>query len=115
MIYVRIPLSLRNFGDLLHERGIDVTHESVRYCWHHDEIFVKNNGQRHYLWRAVDHEGKVLEGYVTTTRVRKTASKFLRKTMRKHGRHEDNVTDRLRSYGAALKEIGAEDRQETRC
>ena len=139
MLYVRFPLSLRNVEDLLHERGIDVSHEAVRYWWHRfgpmfaaeirkrriegmrssrwrwhlDEVFVKINGERHYLWRAVDHEGEILESYVTKRRDKKAALKFLRKAMRKHGRPEVIVTDRLRSYGAALKEIGNADRQET--
>ena len=139
MLYVRFPLSLRNVEDLLHERGIDVSHETVRYWWHRfgpmfaseirkrriegmkssrwkwhlDEVFVKINGERHYLWRAVDHEGEVLESYVTKTRDKKAALKFLRKAMRKHGRAEAIITDKLRSYGAALKELGAEGLQET--
>ncbi|MFD1196645.1 IS6 family transposase [Seohaeicola saemankumensis] len=139
MLYVRFPLSLRNVEDLLHERGIDVSHEAVRFWWHRfgpmfaseirkrritgmkssgwrwhlDEVFVKINGERHYLWRAVDHEGEVLESFVTKTRDKKAALKFLKKTMRKHGRPEVIVTDLLRSYGAALKEIGAAHRQET--
>jgi putative transposase len=139
MMYVRFPLSLRNVEDLLHERGIDVSHETVRYWWqrfgpmfaseirkrriegmqssrwrwHLDEIFVKINGERHYLWRAVDHEGEVLESFVTKTRDKKAALKFLRKAMRKYGRPEVIVTDKLRSYGAALKEIEAGDRQES--
>ena len=74
---------------------------------------MKVNGERHYLWRAVDHEGEVLESFVTKMRDRKAALKFLRKAMRKHGRPEVVVTDRLRSYGAALKEIGALARQKT--
>jgi putative transposase len=84
-----------------------------QWRWHLDEVFVKINGQRHYLWRAVDHEGEVLESYVTKTRDKKAALRFLRKAMRKHGQPKLIVTDRLRSYGAALKEIGAADRQET--
>uniref|UniRef100_UPI00359477E5 IS6 family transposase n=1 Tax=Blastomonas sp. TaxID=1909299 RepID=UPI00359477E5 len=125
MLYVRFPLSLRNVEDLLHERGIDVSHEAVRYWlhrfgplfaveirkrrivgmkssrwrWHLDEMFVRINGERHYLWQAVDHEGEVLESFVTKTRDKKAAIKFLRKAMRKHGRPEVIVTDRLRSYG----------------
>jgi putative transposase len=67
----------------------------------------------HYLWRAVDHEGEVLESYVTKTRDKKAALKFLRKAMRKHGRCERYVTDKLRSYGAAMKDLGVEGRQET--
>lgn len=74
---------------------------------------MKINGERHYLWRAVDHEGEVLETYVTKTRDKKAALKFLKKAMRKHGQPEVIVTDKLRSYAAALKEIGTEARQET--
>ncbi|MDU8914061.1 IS6 family transposase [Aestuariicoccus sp. MJ-SS9] len=139
MLYVRFSLSLRNVEDLLHERGVEISHETVRYWWyrfgpmfaseirkrriegmkssrwrwHLDEIFVKINGERHYLWRAVDHEGEVLESFVTKTRDKRAALKFLKKAMRKHGQPEVIVTDKLRSYGAALKELGADDRQET--
>ncbi|MEO9573287.1 MAG: IS6 family transposase, partial [Tateyamaria sp.] len=139
MLYVRFPLSLRNVEDLLHERGIDVSHETVRYWWnrfgpvfaaeirkrriegmksskwrwHLDEMFVKINGERHYLWRAVDHEGEVLESFVTKTRDKKAALKFLNKAMRKHGCPDVFVTDLLGSYGAALKDIGLANRQET--
>jgi len=141
MLYVRFPLSLRNVEDLLHERGVDISHETVRYWWHRfgpmfaseirkrriegmkssrwhwhlDEVFVKINGERHYLWRAVDHEGEVLESFVTKTRDKRAALKFLKKAMRKHGQPEVIVTDKLRSYGAALKEIGAGDWQQTGC
>ena len=139
MLYIRFPLSLRNVEDLLHERGVDVSHETVRFwwhrfgpmfaaeirkrriegmrssrwCWHLDEMFVKINGERHYLWRAVDHEGEVLESFVTKTRDKKAALKFLKKAMRKHGEPEVVVTDKLRSYRAALQDIGAGERQET--
>ncbi|WP_299355772.1 IS6 family transposase [uncultured Shimia sp.] len=140
MLYVRFPLSLRNVEDLLHERGIEVSHETVRFWWnrfgpmfaaeirrnrisrmqsysnwrwHLDEVFVKINGETHYLWRAVDHEGEVLESYVTKRRDRKAALKFLRKSMKRYGRPEVIVTDKLRSYGAALKDIGNARRQET--
>ena len=74
---------------------------------------MKLNGEGHYLWRAVDHESEVLESFVTKMRDKKAALKFLRKAMDKHGRPEVVVTDRLRSYGAALTEIGATARQET--
>jgi putative transposase len=87
--------------------------KSSRWRWHLDEMFVKINGEMHYLLRAVDHEGEVLESFVTKTRDKKAALKFLKKAMRKHGKPEAIVTDRLRSYGAALKEIGAEEKQET--
>jgi putative transposase len=76
-------------------------------------VFVKINGETLYLWRAVDHEGEVLESYVTKRRDRKVALKFLRKSMKRHGRPEVLVTDKLRSYGAAMKDIGNADRQET--
>lgn len=92
MMYVRFPLSLRNIEDLLFERGIDICHETVRFWWnrfgpmfasqirrqrvsqmrgfchwrwHLDEVFVMINGEQHYLWRVVNHEGEVLESYVT--------------------------------------------------
>ena len=74
---------------------------------------MKINGERHYLWRAVDHEGEVLESFVTKTRDAKAAFKFLKKAMRKHGQPEVIVTDRLRSYGADLREISAADREVT--
>ena len=139
MLYVRFPLSLRNVEDLLHERGVDVSYESVRYWWHRfgsqfaseikkrraggmqssnwkwhlDEVFVKINGERYYLWRAVDHEGEVLESYVTKKRDKKAALKFMKKAMRRYGSPNEIVTDRLRSYSAAAKELGCADRQVT--
>lgn len=140
MMYIRFPLSPRNVEDLLHERGIDITHETVRFWWnrfgpmfaseirrrraqrmrawpqwqwHLDEVFVKINGRTHYLWRAVDHEGEVLEAYVTKTRDRKAALRFLRKAMKRYGNPKIVVTDRLKSYRAAMKEIGNSNRQET--
>ena len=104
---LRFPLSLRSVEDMLHERGIDICHETVRFWWnrfgplfaaeirkkrvlqlrahsnwqwHLDEVFVKINGETHYFWRAVDHEGEVLESYVTKRRDRNAALKFLRNT-----------------------------------
>jgi putative transposase len=139
MLYIRFPLSLRNVEDLLHERGIEICHETGRFCWnrfgpifaaeirrrrvdhmskcrkwkwHLDEIYVKINGEMHYLWRAVDHEGEVLESYVTKSRDRKAAWKFMKKSMRRHGRPETIVTDKLRSYGAELKDLGRGDDRE---
>ena len=133
MMYVRFPLSLRQVEDLLHERGINICHETVRFWWnrfgptfaaeirkkrsatlravpqwrwHLDEVFVKINGEMHYLWRAVDHEGEVLEVIATKRRDRKAALKFLKRTMKRYGRPEVIVTDRLRSYRAAMREIG---------
>ena len=74
---------------------------------------MKINGQMRYLWRAVDQEGEVLESFVTTTRDKAAALKFIKKMMKRHGRTKAVVTDRLRSYGAALKEIGGADLQVT--
>ena len=76
-------------------------------------MFVKINGETHYLWRAVDHEGEVLESYVTKRRDRKAALKFIRKSMKRFGKPKVIVTDKLRSYGAAMKVIGNADKQET--
>ena len=108
MMYIRFPLSLRQVEDLLHERGIDICHETVRawwnrfgpmfaaeirkkrvvahrnwtqWRWHLDEVFVRINGETYYLWRAVDYEGVVLEAFVTKRRDRNSALRFLRKTM----------------------------------
>jgi putative transposase len=81
--------------------------------WHMDVVFVRINRETHYFWRAVDHEGEVLESYVTKCRDRKAALKFLRKSMRRHGQPHVIVTDKLRSYGAAMKVIGNSGRQET--
>jgi putative transposase len=138
MMYVRYPLSLRNVEDLLAERGIDICHETVRlwwnrfgpmfaaeikkrrlenrrgipeWRWHLDEVFVKINGELHYLWRAVDHEGEVLEVVATKRRDRKAALGLLKTLMKKYGRPHAVVTDRCRSYGAAMKEIGNADHQ----
>ena len=65
--------------------------------WHLDEVFVKINGERFYLWRAVDHEGEVLECYISKRRDRHAAKKFLIKTMRKHGSPRIITTDKLAS------------------
>jgi len=140
MLYIRFPLSLRNVEDLLHERGIDVSHETVRFWWHRfgpmfaaeirrkrveklrafsnlrwhlDEVFVKVNGERRYLWRAVDHEGEVLESVVTKRRNKKAALKFIRKLMRRYGRPREIVTDLLPSYRAALRDLGGAELQTT--
>ncbi len=75
-------------------------------------MFVRINGETHYLWRAVDHEGEVLEVFATKRRDRRAALKFLKRTMKRYGRPWAIVTDRLRSYGAAMKVIGIVDRQE---
>jgi putative transposase len=74
---------------------------------------VKINGERHYLWRAVDHEGEVLESYVSKRRDRKSPLKFLRKLMKRNGQPRIIVTDKLHSYRAAMMIIGNAERQET--
>ena len=135
MYYVRYPLSFRQVEDILHDRGIDICHETVRYWvgrfgskfaqeirkkragrhsnwqWHLDEVFVKINGDRFYLWRAVDHEGEVLESFVTKRRDKAAAKKFFIKTLRKHGSPKIITTDKLPSYQAAFRELGVADRQ----
>ena len=73
---------------------------------------MKINGVQHYLWRAVDHEGEVLESFVTKKPDKTAALKFLKKTMKRYGNPQVIVTDRCPSYGAAMKEIGNKDRQE---
>jgi putative transposase len=138
MMYIRYPLSLRQVEDLLFERGIDIRHETVRFwrnrfgpmfaseirkrrvhhrsysqwLWYLDEVFIRINGETHYLWRAVDHEGEVLEVFATKRRDRKVVPKFVKRTMKRHGQPWSVVTDRLRSYGAAMKVIGNVDHQE---
>ncbi|MFZ4746652.1 MAG: IS6 family transposase [Sphingomonas sp.] len=121
------------------ERGIDVCHETVRFWWnrfgpifaseirrqrvsrmrgfrywrwHLDEVFVRINGERHYLWRVVDREGEVLESYVTKKRDKVAALAFLKKALKRHGRVANIVTDGLRSYPAAMRALGNLDRRE---
>ncbi len=140
MLYICFPLSLRNVEDLLHERGIDVSHETVRYWWNRfgpvfasesrrkrvqqlsafskrkwyvDEVLVKVNGKRHYLWRAVDHEGEVLEAVVNKRRNKAAALGFLRKLTKRYDKAENVVTDRFTSYRAVLRELGANEKQQT--
>ena len=106
MMYVKYPLSLRNVEDLLAERRIDICHETVRFwwnrfgpmfaaeirkkrvdhmraythwLWHLDEVFVKIIGEKHFLWRAVNHEGEVLEAFATRTRDKAAFLKFLKR------------------------------------
>ncbi len=74
---------------------------------------MKVNGKRHYLWRAVDHEGEVLEAIVTKRRNKQAALKFLRKLMKRHGNAENVVTDHFASYRTALRELGANEKQQT--
>lgn len=139
MLYVRYPLSLRNVEDLLFERGYDFCHETVRlwwnrfgplfaaeirrrrvnhmrgfrhWRWHLDEMYVKMNGEMVYLWRAVDHEGEVLESYITKKRDKSSALAFMKKALKRHGSADTIVTDGLQSYPAAMAELGNQDRRE---
>ena len=136
LLYIRFPLSLRQVEDLLHERGIDISHETVRYWWNcfgpvfaaelrnkqrkmahqhvqwrwqMDEVFVRVNGERRYLWRAVDQEGEVLEVCFT----HRAALAFLKRALKRFGSPRTIVTDRLRSYCAALSDLGVGERQVT--
>jgi len=138
-MYVRYPLSLRNFQDLLAERGIDICHETVRHWWnsfgpmfaadvrrqrvsrmkgfrqwkwHLDEVFVKINGEMHYLCRAVDQAGEILESYVTKTRDKKAALRFMKKALKRQGSPAEITTDGLRSFKAAMSELGIEGKQQ---
>jgi putative transposase len=130
---------LRNVEDLLFERGIDLCHETVRlwwnrfgpllatdihrqrvnrmkgfrqWKWHLDEMYVKLGGEMVYLWRAVDHESETLESFVTRKRDKSAALAFMKKALKRHGRPEKIVTDGLRSYPAAMRELGNIDRRE---
>jgi transposase-like protein len=121
MMYVRYPLSLRNVEGLQAERGIDLSHETVRFWWnrfgpvfaaeirkrrvthmrgypqwrwHLDKPFVNINGKLCYLWRAVDHEGEVLEAVVTARRDKAAGLKLLKRIIKKYGRPQTIVTDR---------------------
>ena len=139
MLYVRFPLSLRNVEDLLFERGYDLCHETVRlwwnrfgpmfageirrkrvdrmrgfqqWRWHLDEMYVKLNGEMVYLWRAVDHEGEILESFITKKRDKPAALAFMKKALKRHGTPAAIVTDGLKSYRAAMTDLGNEQKQE---
>ena len=126
-LYFRFPLSYRDVKDLLAERGIDVSYETVRRWalkfghvrrlratrprpdarWHLDEVFVSIAGKRMYPWRAVDGEGEVLDIVVQSRRNKKAALKLMCRFLKKQGFVPDTfITDKLPSYGAALKELG---------
>ena len=128
-LYLRFTLSLRDVEELLAERGIGVTYETVRVwvarfgpliarrlrrrrgrpsnIWHLDEMFLKIAGRTMYLWRAVDGEGEVLDMLVQSRRDKRAALRLLRKLLRNQRMApEELVTDRLRAYGAAARELG---------
>jgi putative transposase len=127
-LYHRFNLSHRDVEDLLAERGITVTYETIRlWCIkfgakyarrlkrrHHgygdtffiDEIFVKINGKQHYLWRAVDQDGEVVDVYIQARRDGKAATGFFKRLLKSHGDEPRKiVTDKLRSYGVAHREL----------
>ena len=135
-LYFRFPLSYRDVEDLLAERGIDVSYETIRRwalkfgqayahelrrlrprpdCrWHLDEVFASINGRRIYLWRAVDSEGEVLDILVQSRRNKKAALKLMRKLLKKQGyAPTEVVTDKLPSYGAALRDLNMTEKHVT--
>jgi putative transposase len=128
-LYYRFPLSLRMVEELLAARGIDLTYETVRRWsesfglgiarrirsaalargdkWHLDEMVVTINGEKHWLWRAVDQHGAVLDMLVQTRRDKHAAKRLMRKLLKKHGRAPRVlITDKLRSYAAANRDLG---------
>ena len=134
-LYVRFTLSYRDVEDLLAERGLDISYETVRrwvlkfgpavarrlrQCrpkpsprWHLDDMAVRIAGEQMYLWRAVDDGGEVLDVLVQRRRDKAAALKLMRKLLRKQGFAPAVVTtDKLRSYGAAFAEIGLTARHE---
>jgi transposase-like protein len=134
-LYVRFTLSFRDVEDLLAEREIVVSYETVRRwvnhfgpkiaadlrkrrpkphtIWHLDEVYLKIDGRLVYLWRAVDAEGEVLDVLVQTRRNKRAALKLMRKLLKKYGFVPDKlVTDDLRSYGAAANDLGIAKRRE---
>ena len=134
-LYVRFTLSFRDVDDLLAERGILVSYETVRRwvnhfgpmiavdlrrrrskphtIWHLDEVYLKIDGRLVHLSRAVDAEGEVLDVLVQTRRNKRAASKLMRKLLKKYGFVPDKlVTDDLRSYGAAASDLGIAKRHE---
>jgi putative transposase len=123
-LYCRFNLSHRDIEDLLTERGITVTRESIRlWCikfgaiysrrlkrkhqgygdtFYIDEVFMKINGRQHYLWRAVDQDSEVIDVYLQATRDGVAAKRFFKRLLRRHGGgFRKIVTDKLRSYGVA--------------
>ena len=127
-LYYRFNLSHRDIEDLLAERGVIVTRESIRlWCikfgalyarrlkrkhrgygdtFYIDEVFVKINGKQYYLWRAVDQDGEVVDVYLQSKRDGAAAKRFFRRLQRSHGSEPRRiVTDKLRSYGVAHREL----------
>jgi putative transposase len=134
-LYLRFTLSLRDVEDLLAERGMKVSYETVRRwvnhfgpiiaaelrkrrpkphsIWHLDEVYLKIDGRMVYLWRAVDAEGEVLDVLVQSKRDERAALKLMRKLLKKYAIvPERMVTDDFRSYSAAVRDLGMENRHD---
>jgi putative transposase len=130
-LYYRFNLSHRDIEDLLAERGIIVSREAIRlWCmkfgaiyirrlkrkhrgfgdtFYIDEVFVRINGKQHYLWRAVDQDGEVVDVYLQRKRDGAAAKRFFKRLLRSHGGEPRKiVTDKLRSYGVAHRELAPE-------
>ena len=131
-LYYRFTLSLRDVEELLAERGIEVTYETIRQWgiqfgpaiardlrsrrprphsrWHMDEMFVSIGGKRVYLWRVLDHEGEVLDCLVQSRRNKRAAIKLMRKLLKKQGFVPTTiVTDHLAAYAAAMSDLRLSD------
>ena len=127
-LYFRFNLSHRDIEDLLAQRGIIVSYESIRlWCikfgriyarrlkrrhqgygdtFYIDEVFVKINGKQLYLWRAVDQDGDVIDVFLQSRRDGAAAKRFFKRLLRRHGGEpREIVTDKLRSYGVAQREM----------
>jgi putative transposase len=127
-LYYRFTLSFRDLEDLLAERGTTVSYEAIRYwcikfgatyarslrrkqgrlgdIWHVDEIFITIRGEHHYLWRAVDQDGDVIDILVTKHRDRQAAKRFFCKALKHQGQAPwQLMTDKLRTYRAAHREV----------
>ena len=94
------------FAAEIRRKRVDHMRAYTHWRWHLDEVVVRINGAKHYLRRAVDHEGEMLEAFATRTRDKGAALKFLKKMMKRHGKPKVIATDKLRSHGAAMTEIG---------
>ena len=100
------------FAGEIRRRRVNRMRGFRHWRWHLGEMYVKLNGEMVYLWRAVDHEGEILESFVTKTRDKAAALTFMKKALKRHGSPATIVTDGLRSYRAAMVELGNEDKQE---
>ena len=100
------------FAAKIRKRRVHAMRQHTHWRWHLDEVYVRVQGEMRYLWRAVDHEGEVLEAFVTKTRDKAAALKFMKKLMKRHGCAKAITPDGLRSYKAAMAELNIAERQE---